>query len=186
VSAPFPGPASVVVPPAQDRGFYRSSRRVALLAFLAPVAYELWWFWQLFKFTRREGFPRARAFWWILVPFYGWYVIYQQLDDLKRQLAQLASPIAFSAVGATWLIIFSEGFGSASNRTDGVASLATFVGSGVLIAAGAFLVQRAANAYQEARYPSRPMQGMTTGEVIATVLGLLLFIVVIIGALIPA
>jgi uncharacterized membrane protein YeaQ/YmgE (transglycosylase-associated protein family) len=156
------------------------------LILLAPVAYELWWLWQLFKFTRREGFPRARAFWWILLPFYGWYVIYQQLDDLKRQLAQLATPVAFSAVGATVLIIFSETFGSASNRADGVASLVSFVGSGVLMAAAAFLVQRAANAYQEARYPGRPAQGFTTGEVIATVIGALIFLLVIVGSLIPA
>ena len=183
---PFPGPAPVAVTPTSDRGFYRSPARVALLAFLAPVSYELWWLWQLFKFTRREGFPRARVFWWILVPFYGWYVIYQQLDDLKRQLAQLASPVAFSAVGATWLIILSQSVGSGSNRTDGPASLTFFVLSGVLIAAGAFVIQRAANAYQEARYPGRPTQGFTTGELIATVIGMLVFVLAIIGALVPA
>jgi hypothetical protein len=183
---PFPGPAPVAVTPAQDRGFYRTPARVALLSFLAPVAYELWWLWQLFKFTRREGFPRARAFWWILVPIYGWYVIYQQLDDLKRQLAQLANPVPFNAVGATWLIILSQSVGSGSNRTDGLASLTIFIVSGVLFAAGAFLVQRAANAYQEARYPARPTQGWTTGEVIATVIGVLLFALATIGALVPA
>ena len=72
--------------------FYRSPARVAVLMFFADLAYLWWWLWQFFQFTKREGFPRARSFWWLLVPFYGLYVVYQQLDDLKRVLDASSKP----------------------------------------------------------------------------------------------
>src|SRR5437899_9836672 len=153
---PFPSPPPSPASPAssgEDRGFYRSPSRVALLGFLAPGAYELWWLWQLFAFTRRERFSHARAFWWILVPFYGLYVIYRQFDDLKKGLESLSSPVRLSASGAIWLFIASALAGSASNRGSGLSVLGFFVLSGVFFAAVAFMVQRAANAYQESRYP---------------------------------
>jgi hypothetical protein len=180
---PFPSPASAPTTTADDRGFYRSAGRVALLGFLAPGAYELWWLWQLFAFTRRERFPRARAFWWILIPFYGLYVIYQQFDDLKKQLGALSSPVKLSAAGAIWLFIASALAGSASNRGSGLSVLGFFVLSGVFFAAVAFMVQRAANAYHQARYPARQLRGMTTGEVIATVIGVIVFALAILGTL---
>src|SRR2546428_13720856 len=105
---PFPAPSSAPRTAADDRGFYRSPQRVAFLSFFAPVTYELWWLWQLFQFTRREQFPRARAFWWLLVPFYNFYVVYQQLDDLKKALASPASSIPVSSAGVTWLFIFTS------------------------------------------------------------------------------
>ncbi|TMD49032.1 MAG: hypothetical protein E6I86_04765 [Chloroflexi bacterium] len=181
---PFPSPASVPAAPttpADDRGFYRPAGRVAVLGFLAPGAYELWWLWQLFAFTRRERFPHARAFWWILVPFYGLYVIYQQFDDLKKGLESLSSPVRLSAAGAIWLFIASALAGSASNRGSGLSVLGFFVLSGVFFAAVAFMVQRAGNAYQDARYPGRQRRGMTTGEVIATVIGVIIFGFAILG-----
>jgi len=184
---PFPSSASVPATPksaADDRGFYRPAWRVALLGFLAPGAYELWWLWQLFAFTRRERFPHARAFWWILVPFYGLYVIFQQLDDLKKGLESLSSPVRLSAAGAIWLFIASALAGSAGNRGSGVTALGFFVLSGLLFAAVASMVQRAANAYQEARYPGRHPRGMTTGEVIATVIGVIIFALAILGGLV--
>src|SRR3989442_10238821 len=104
---PFPAPSSAPRTPADDRGFCRSPRRVAFLSFFAPVTYELWWLWQLFQFTNRERFPRARAFWWLLVPFYNFYVLYQQLDDLKKALESHASSIRFSSAGVTWLLILA-------------------------------------------------------------------------------
>src|ERR1700737_248955 len=179
---PFPSSASAPTTPADDRGFYRSAGRVGLLGFLAPAAYELWWLWQLFAFPRRERFPRARAFWWILIPFYGLYVIYQQFDDLKKGLEGLESPLRFSSAGAILLFIASALAGGAGNRGTGIASLGIFVLSGLLFGAAAFMVQQAANAYQETRYPGRPTQGMTTGEVIATVIGVVVFALAILGA----
>ncbi len=43
-------------------------------------------------------------------------------------------------------------------------------------------LQRAANAYQEAGYPGRQAGGMTTGEVIATVIGVIIFAFACLGA----
>jgi hypothetical protein len=184
---PFPSPPSTPASPAssgEDRGFYRSPSRVALLGFLAPGAYELWWLWQLFAFTRRERFAHARAFWWLLIPFYGLYVIYQQFDDIKKALESLSSPVRLSASGAIWLFIASVLASSGGNRGSGIAVLAFFVASGLLFAAAAFMVQRAANAYPEARYPGRQLRGMTTGEVVATVIGVIIFGLAILGSLI--
>ena len=56
--------------------------------------------------------------------------------------------------------------------------------SGLLFAAAAFMVQQGANAYQEARYPGRQPRGMTTGEVIATVIGVIIFALSIVGAVV--
>jgi hypothetical protein len=184
---PFPSSASVPATPktpADDLGFYRPAGRVALLGFLAPGAYELWWLWQLFAFTKRERFPHARAFWWILIPFYGLYVIYQQFDDLKKGLESLSSPARLSAAGAIWLFIASALAGSGANRGTGLPALGFFLLSGLLFAATAYLVQRAANAYQEARYPGRQPRGMTSGEVIATVIGVIIFALAILGAVV--
>ena len=181
---PFPSSASAPVTPATDRGFYRPARRVGLLGFLAPGAYELWWLWQLFAFTRRERFPNARAFWWILIPFYGLFVIYQQFDDLKKALQSASSTVRLSAGTAIGLFIASAVAGSGGNRATGLTGLGFFVLSGVFFAAAAFMVQRAANAYQEARYPGRQAGGMTTGEVIATVIGVIIFAFACLGALV--
>jgi hypothetical protein len=180
---PFPSPASAPRTPADERGFYRSAPRVGVLGFVAPGAYEVWWLWQLFAFTRRERFPQARAFWWILIPFYGLYVIYQQFDGLKKGLQALSSPIKFSAAAAISLFIASVVAGSASNRGSGLAVLGFFVLSDVLFGAVAFTVQRAANAYQDIRYPGRQLRSMTTGEVIATVIGVIVFALAILGSL---
>src|SRR5205809_4509073 len=122
---PFPAPSSTPPTPADDRGFYRSPQRVALLSFFAPFIYELWWYWQLFQFTRREQFPRTRAFWWILVPIYGWVVIYRQFDDLAKANDEIRP--AFSSSAAIWLVILSNIVGNGSARLDSKASLIAFL-----------------------------------------------------------
>jgi hypothetical protein len=182
---PFPAPSSIPRTPADDRGFYRSPQRVALLSFFAPVTYELWWLWQLFQFTRREQFPRARAFWWLLVPFYNFYVIYHQLDDVKKALESQASSIRFSSAGATWLIILATVISNVSSRLSGPTELIVFAVGGALLAAAAYLTQQTANSYQEVRYPGRPPQGMTAGEWIATGLGVAFLLLVILGSFQP-
>ena len=98
--------------------------------------------------------------------------------------ASFASPVRLSAAGAIWLFIASALAGSGGNRGTGFAALGFFVVSGLLFAAAAFIVQQGANAYQEARYPGRQFRGMTTGEVIATVIGVIIFALSIVGALI--
>ena len=184
VQAPFPGPPPRT--PAEDRGFFRSPPRVAVLSFLAPVGYELWWLWQLFEFTRRERFPRARAFWWLLIPFYNFYVIYRQLDDVKKALKDAGSPMTFSSAGVTWLLIVATIITNASNRASGVGSLAFFAVGSALTAVGLFLVQQAANSYQEARYPGRSLQGMTVGEWVATAIGVAFLLLVVVSSFSPA
>ncbi|HEY6836063.1 MAG TPA: hypothetical protein VI142_06285 [Gaiellaceae bacterium] len=152
--------------------FYRPQRRVVPLLFVAPVFYEFWWYWQLFAFTRREGFPRARRFWWILVPIYGWVVIFRQFDDL----AGVAPRRSFSSGTAIWLVIFSWIAGNVSFRVNAAyTSFGAFVVSNALIALAGSLVQPAANAYLDEKYPEARPSGMTWGEVTAAVLGILLF-----------
>jgi hypothetical protein len=179
---PFPSSASAPATAADDRGFYRPAWRVALLGFLAPGAYELWWLWQLFALVRRERLPHARAFWWILIPFYGLYVIYQQFDDLKKALQRASSPVRLSAAGAIWLFIASV-LAASANRATGLTGLGFFVLGGLFFAAVAYMVQGAANAYQEARYPGRAPSGMTTGEAIATLIGVIIFGLAILNSL---
>jgi hypothetical protein len=184
MQAPFPGPPPAT--PQEDRGFYRSPQRVAVLAFVAPVAYELWWLWQLFQFTRREQFPRARAFWWLLIPFYNFYVIYQQVDDLKRGLESQSPGARLNSAGVTWLFIAATFITNASNRLAGLADLTVFAIGGAALALALYLIQRAANQYQVVRYPGRPLQGMTTGEWVATVLGVLFLLLIVLGSFQPA
>src|SRR5436190_23164927 len=112
--------------------FCRPPTRVVALLFFAPIAYELWWYWQLFQFTRREQFPRTRAFWWILVPIYGWVVIYRQFDDLAKANDEIRP--AFSSSAAIWLVILSNIVGNGSARLDSKASLIAFLVSDALIA----------------------------------------------------
>lgn len=160
--------------------FNRPHRRVVLLLFLAPVFYEVWWYWQFFAFTRREGFPRSRRFWWLLVPIYNWVILYRQFDDLKQAAIRVAVP-AFNSGLAIWLVIFSWWAGTSSNRiSDAHGSFAVFVVSSVLIAIAGFLVQPTANAYLRSKYPEAPPIGMTWGELTAAALGIVLFALVIV------
>ena len=62
--------------------FLRSERRVALLLLVANFPYLLWWLWHLFKFAPRERLPRARSSWWILMPVYGFVVVWRTVGDL--------------------------------------------------------------------------------------------------------
>ena len=179
-------PAQSPESPPTGLNFYRHHPRVVLLLFLAPTFYEIWWYWQLFAFTPREHFPRARRFWWILVPFYGWVVLYRQFDDIK-QAAVRTGAAAFNSRTAITLLILSWWAGASSNRISNVyVSLVLFVASGVLIAGVGYLVQPAANAYLKSKYPEAPMKGMTWGEITATVLGMFLFSLVLLGTFLPS
>jgi hypothetical protein len=161
--------------PTTGLNFYRSHRRVVLFLFLAPVFYEIWWYWQLFAFARRESFPSARRVWWLLIPIYGWVVLYRQFDDLKHAASRAGLPVRSSAL-AIWFVIFSWWVGSASNRiSSSYGSFAAFVVSGVLIAIVGLLVQPTANAYLRNKYAVAAATGMTWGELTAAALGTLLF-----------
>jgi hypothetical protein len=173
--------ATPLASPPTGLNFYRSHGRVVLLLFLAPVFYEFWWYWQLFSFTRREGFPRARRFWWIFVPIYDWFVLYWQFDDLSQAAARVGVPALNSAL-AIALLVFSWSTGSASNRiSDPLMSLIAFIVSGILIAAVGYLVQPVANSYLKAKYQQAAPMRMTWGEITAAILGILLFVLAILG-----
>lgn len=170
---------------AKSTDFYRSAIRVGILASLAATAYLVWWLWQVFHLASREGFPRARVFWWILVPIYGWVVIYRQFDDLDQRALALGRPGLRANLPLT-LLVLSNFAAVLSNRwTIDPASWIAFIVSGALTGVSAYLVQRAANDYLKTKYPDASPHGMTWGEITATVLGLLLFIVVTVTALFP-
>jgi hypothetical protein len=145
--------------PPKPTDFYRSAVRVGILGFFAATAYFFWWLWQLFKLAQREGFPRARAFWWTLVPIYGWVVVYRQLEDLDQRELALGRPGLRPNVPMTLLIL---------------QGLAAYVSN-----------QRTANDYLKTKYPDASPHGVTWGEITATGLGLLIFVFEIASVVFP-
>lgn len=156
--------------------FYRSAARVGILGFLAATAYFFWWLWQLFQLARREGFPRAKAFWWIFVPIYGWVVTYQQLEDLDKQARALGRPGLRANLPLTLLILQTVAAVASNRLRNDIASFIAFIVSGVFFGLAAYLVQRNANDYLKTKYPEASRHGMTWGEITATAIGLLIFI----------
>jgi hypothetical protein len=162
--------------PGQGTNLYRSPARVGILSFVGFVTYPIWWLSQLFKFTRREGFPRAKAFWWILVPFYGFVVIWQQLDDLKHAAASKKIRVRSGLV--IWLLAIGF-FGPQLTRlkddslTFGVAVILL---STLLMALGIYLGQRYVVAYLAATYPTEHRRRVSRGEIVATLLTLVLLV----------
>jgi hypothetical protein len=177
------GPPAQRVPHPSD--FYRSPTRVAILGTLASVPYFFWWMWQLFLFTRREGFPRARRFWWILVPIYGWVVIYRQFDDLDKADRALGQP-GLPPNGPIALLVGSSLAGYITNRLPEPAATIGFLLASGLSAMALLLGQRLANGYIKARYPISVAPEMTWGEITATVLGLIFLALILLAALLPS
>ncbi len=171
--------------PRKGSDFYRNPRRVAILMLIAPLFYWIWWLWQLFNFTTRERFPRARKFWWILIPFYGLYLLYQQFDDIKAA-AKEASGHTLNSALAGWLAAIGLYGGGGSNRAPGWVDLLFLLIGGLALSIAAFLVQGAANAYITATYPSAKPRQMTPGEIVAAVLGILTLAVFVLAAVLPA
>jgi hypothetical protein len=171
--------------PRKPTDFYRSAARVGILGFLAPTAYFFWWLWQFFHLARREGFPRAKAFWWILIPIYGWFVIYEQFEDLDKRAVTLGRPGLRASTPLT-LLILSNVAAIASNRLKvEPAELIAFMAGGAFFGLSAYLVQRTANDYLKTKYPEATRHGMTWGEITATAIGLLLLIIEIALVLFP-
>ncbi len=171
--------------PRKPTDFYRSATRVGILGVLASIGYFWWWLWQFFHLARREGFPRARAFWWILVPIYGWFVVYEQFEDLDKRALAVGRPSLRASIPLT-LLVLSNFAAIASNRlTNEPASLIAFIVSGAFSGVSAYLVQRTANDYLKTKYPDAARHGMTWGEILATAIGLLILIVEIASVLFP-
>lgn len=141
--------------------------------------------WQYFLFARREQFPRARAFWWILVPFYGWVVIYRAFDDLDdaARRMNIAGVAAGLLIG---LLIAANALANVANRTAGVTSLVAVLASFAATAAVLFQVQRCANAYIAGRYPDAKPTGVTWGEITASVIGIIFLALIVLGETLPS
>ncbi len=187
-STPFPGPDS---PQAHDTtatglNFYRDPRRVAILTLLADPFYTFWWWWQLFKFAQREKFPRARAFWWILVPIYGLVVLYRTLDDLKKAAPDLPRVRAFNPGLVITLFILDNVVGRIFQRSNTpTVEIIAFLLSGAMAAVAVYLAQSAATEYLKHRYPDARDRGFTWGEILATVLGVLVLGLNLVAILLP-
>lgn len=181
----LPAPQLEAAPGPSGADCLRNPWRVGILAAVADPFYFFWWTYQLFTFTKREGFPHARAFWWIFVPFYGLYILWLQLDDLRKAaLAVNSEPLNPSLV--LGLLIGSLAadriFGSTTNVS---VSLVTLVAGSVLTGAALYTAQSAASSYLSVKYPFAQHRGMTVGETIATVLGTLFTALLLLGMFLP-
>jgi hypothetical protein len=164
--------------------FLRSERHVALLLLVANFPYLVWWLWHLFKLAQRERFPRARSFWWNLVPIYGFVVVWRTVDDLVDKERELTGRATTSAK-VTWWYIISSAYGGSGDFPGGL-DAAIFVINAAVAAIFGFKIQTSANNYLRAKYPGSMTRGWTPGEVLATVLGILLLALAISQALLPS
>jgi hypothetical protein len=171
--------------PRKPTDFYRSALRVGILGALASVAYFWWWLWQFFLLVRREGLPRARAFWWVLVPIYGWVVIYRQLEDLDKRAVTLGRPGLRASIPVTLLILSGIAANAYNRLTSEPASLIAFIASSAFTGVALYLVQQNANDYLKTKYPDAAPHRMTWGEILATAIGLLVLILAIASAIFP-
>lgn len=165
--------AGTVTGPPQELEFLLSPIRVAALSVLAPVIYQYWWFWRLFQFAKQEGFPRARSFWWIFVPFYGWAVIGRILHDLEDRLGP-SHAANFNAQVAVALVVAGDVCAGWAARLPLPLALISFALGVVFSAVAIYQIQSAANAYLRARYPGGRGAGLIPAELIAATAGLLL------------
>jgi hypothetical protein len=172
-------------PPASGVNFYLPTVRVALFLLVAPISYQLWWYWQLCAFTQRERFPRARSFWYLVIPFYNFAVLYRQFDDLKRAAAN-AEVRTFSSGFALTLVIAgfvaSRTADSITSTTGAFVSIVVYL---VLVACVGALVQPSANAYLKHAHPGSTPRGVTWGEAGAAALGILVFVLIVLGTFLP-
>jgi hypothetical protein len=166
--------ASVKPAPPGGLNLYRSPLRVGILAVLAGVTYPIWWTWQLFKFTRREGFPRASSFWWTLVPVVGFVMIWRQLADLKlaaRGKARVYPPLIVALLVSGYLAIQLQ-----RRIDDSLAkALLVLLLAFLLTGLGIYIAQRSITAYLAATYPAEQRRRLSVGEIVATLLSVVLY-----------
>jgi hypothetical protein len=172
--------------------------RIAILVFFCGIgplliavptlgAYWTWWNWQLFNFTRREGLPKARAFWWTLIPFYSYFVLWQQLDGLAQAEAALTGAAATKPGRLIALVCASAAFNVLGNVVNNRAlMLSIFLLGAGMLAVYAYLVQSRANSYLAAVHPGAGAAPLTIGEIVAAALGGVAFALVLIGVLFTA
>ena len=160
---PAPSPGNV--------DFLMSPWRVAVFSMMAPVVYQLWWFWRFFRFARDERFPRARSFWWIFVPLYGWAVTGRLFHDLEARLGP-SRTAAFSAQVALALVVAGNVSAGWSGRLNMPLIIVALALSSVLTAGALYQVQTAANAYLRATYPGCRAGWLFPAEIVAVAGGL--------------
>src|SRR5437879_6143174 len=148
----------------------RASRR----AMSMPILLGVWGgTWQLFKFTRREGFPRASSFWWTLIPIVGVVMVWRQLDDLKKAAGSKARvhPKLIVALFVAGSLALQAG--RLANRS--LAGLLLILLLAFLLTGFAIhLAQRSITSCLRATYPLERERRLSVGEVAATLLSLLL------------
>ena len=165
---------SVKPAPPGGLNLYRSPLRVGFLAVLAGAAYPVWWNWQLFKFTRREGFPRASSFWWTLVPVVGLVMIWRQLDDLKKAADSKAR--VYPTLIAALLVGGSVTIQVGRLLSDSLTKLLLVLLLGFLLTGlGIYIAQRSITAYLAATYPAEQRRRLSVGEIVATLLSVVLY-----------
>jgi hypothetical protein len=172
LATPAPLAVGASTPP-RELEFLLSPMRVAALSILAPVVYPLWWFWGFFQLAREESFPRARSFWWIFVPFYGWAIIGRLFHDLEARLGP-NRPADFNPQVAVALVVAGIVSMAQAFRLPILISVISFAMGMALIAVAIYRVQGAVNALLRTKYPGGTGAGMMPGELIAAAAGLLL------------
>ena len=109
---------------------------------------------------------------------------WRTVAELTIKERELIGKASTSAKVTWWYIASSSGNGS-RNAPDWLTAILFVVASGLLAIFG-FKVQTSANNYLRAKYPGAATRGWTIGEVIATVLGVLLLALVVAGAFLPS
>jgi hypothetical protein len=162
---------------------YLSPARVGILSFIGFLTYQVWWRWQLFKFTGREAFPRAKSFWWTLVPVYGYVVIWEQLDDFKhaaanRKVRVRAGLILALLVAGAIALNLTGWIDRLTGSQNASRTLVALVVGSLLTAFGMYLGQRSVVAYLAASYPTARRRRISIGEIVATLLSPLILVLV--------
>ena len=178
-----PQPGFAQPPQATAAGMKRSPLRVAILLVVATLPYYAWWMWQFMSFGRKEHYPRAKAFWWTLIPIYGFVVIYRAAEDQANAEAAATGRKGMDPRGVTTMIGLATVTSVFSNKlTSGVAAVVSYVVIFAFYAAAGYMVQASQNRYVDARYPGSPMRGISAGEIAATVLGLAFMALIVFSA----
>ncbi len=140
----------------------RNEWRVALLTLIAGGPYLIWWTTYLRNLAKRERLPNARV-----------SRVVGALVDEERGLTGRAS----TSAKVMWLWWSGAIFYLAALvfwNEHGWLYGSLFVVGAALTAIVGFKVQTSANRYLRAKYPRSANRGMTRGEVIASILGVLL------------
>lgn len=150
----------------------RNEWRVALLLLVAGGPYLGWWSLYLRNLAVRERFPMARA-----------SGVVGALVASERGLTGRASTSA-KVVCLCWggVILYLAAW-AVGHEHGSLYGPLLWVAGGALTAIYGFKVQTSANCYLRAKYPRSANRGMTTGEVIASIVGVLLSTFAIAGVL---